>query len=265
MLGGGATLDHPFVCHVHGLHWSADYPCETWQHYVNGQIINAVRMANEVTVPSAWVAETFQRDMRFTPHIIPHGIDVADWGHDKDNGGYVLYNKNRNHDVCDPTPVVALAQRFPRQQFVTTFLPRSTQPMNNVNRIGAIPHDQMKVLVQSTMVYLSVVKETFSIGVLEAMAAGVPILGFDYGGNSFLVEHGRNGYLARPGDFDDLAEGLKYCAKYRDKLGKNGQEMARAWTWERAVEMVARVYRLALESNKAPLAIDTSLYTVQVE
>lgn len=263
--GGGAILEHPFVCHIHGLHWSADYPCETWQYYVNRQIIDAVRVANEVTVPSVWVAESFQRDMRFTPHIIPHGIDVVEWGHDKDSGGYVLYNKNRNHDVCDATAVVALAQRFPRQKFVTTFLPRATQPMNNVNRIGAIPHDQMKQLVQSAMVYLSVIKETWCIGVLEAMAAGVPVLAFDYGGNSILVEHGRNGYLARPGDFDDLAEGLKYCAKYRDKLGKNGREMAREWTWERAVEMVAGVYRLAVTPEPPTVAVVIPHYNIGVE
>jgi len=263
-VGTGASLDHPFVCHVHGLHWSADYPCDTWQYYVNKDVINAVRMASEVTVPSEWVAESFQRDMRFTPHIIPHGIDVAEWERDDaPREDYVLWNKNRDHDVCDMTGVVALAQRFPRQRFVTTFMPRGSQPLNNVNRIGKIPHDQMKQLVQSAFIYLSTTKETFCIGVLEAMASGVPVLGFDFGGNSILVEHGRNGYLARPGDFDDLAEGLAYCAQHRDALGANGQEMARAWTWESAVEKVAGVYRLAIETETPPLFIDISLYQLR--
>ena len=91
--GPGATVEHPFVCHVHGLHWTADYPCDTWQYAVNKTVIDSVRMANEVTVPSAWVAEAFQRDMRFTPHIIPHGIDASEWSHNTPHSGYVLWNK----------------------------------------------------------------------------------------------------------------------------------------------------------------------------
>ena len=121
-VGQGATLDYPFVCHVHGLHWSADYPCDVWQYGVNKRVIDSIRMASAVTVPSAWVAETFQRDMRFTPHVIHHGIDVDDWAHDDSRGDYVLWNKNRGHDVCDAGPVVALADAFPKQHFVSTFL-----------------------------------------------------------------------------------------------------------------------------------------------
>lgn len=263
--GSGATLEHPFVAHVHGLHWTADYPCDAWQWRTNQDVIAAIRQANEVTVPSAWVAETFQRDMRFTPHIIPHGIDVDAWAHDGARGDYVLWNKNRPGDVCDAGPVVELAKRFPKGHFVTTFVPRGSQPASNINRIGLVPHDQMRQLVQNAQVYLATTKETFGIGTLEAMASGVPILGYAHGGNAALVEHGVNGYLAKPGDIDDLAEGLRYCLEHRAQLGANGVELARRWTWEQACKLVAGVYRQALEIEPPTVAVVIPYYNIGVE
>jgi glycosyltransferase involved in cell wall biosynthesis len=52
-----------------------------------------------------------------------------------------------------------------------------------------------------------------------------------------------------------LAEGLDYCLRYRDVLGDNGREMARAYTWEAACEKVAGVYRRAAEPQEATAAI----------
>jgi len=87
------------------------------------------------------------------------------------------------------------------------------------------------------------------------MAAGVPVLGYAHGGNLELVQHGVNGYLAQPGNEDDLIEGLAYCLQHRDVLGANGREMARAFTWERVMEKVAGVYRMAMEEQPPTVAI----------
>jgi glycosyltransferase involved in cell wall biosynthesis len=38
-------------------------------------------------------------------------------------------------------------------------------------------------------VYLSTAKETFGIGILEALACGVPVLGYAHGGILDLVQH----------------------------------------------------------------------------
>jgi glycosyltransferase involved in cell wall biosynthesis len=231
-VGEGFTTGVPFVCHTHGLYFTADYPDDTsnWQYKVNAKVIESIRHASQVTVPSAWVAETFQRDMRFTPHVVPHGIDWQDWRHDEPLGDYVLWNKNRNTDVCDPMPVVQLARLFPDQHFSTTYLPqRSAQP-SNISVMGLVPHEQMKPIVQRALVYLSTTKETFGIGVLEAMASGMPVLGVAHGGNVDLIQHGINGYLAKPGNIEDLAEGLTYCLQHRSVLGANGQELVKQWS-----------------------------------
>lgn len=46
---------------------------------------------------------------------------------------------------------------------------------------------------------------------MEALACGRPCVAFEIGGLPDLIEHERAGYLARPGDADDLAQGMRYC------------------------------------------------------
>ena len=251
------------IAHLHGLYWTADYPATAWEYRSNAQIVDAIRHAREVTVPSAWVTETFQRDMRFTPYVIPHGIEWDEWQHNEPNEGFVLWNKNRNFDVCSPKAMGELAHTFSDIQFVSTF--GVDRNPSNLAVTGKVTHAEMKKYVQRSAVYLSTAKETFGLGTLEAMASGKPVLGFAHGGNLDLVKHGVNGYLAQPGNLDDLAEGLVYCLKHQDTLGANGREMAKRWTWDKAVEMVAGVYERALESEPATVSVVIPVYNKTFE
>ncbi len=141
----GMTDKHCDVAILHGLYWTADYQGAFWEWHTNARVVQAIRNAKEVTVPSAWVAETFQRDMRFTPHIVNHGIEWENWQHDNEHQKYVLWNKNRDKDVCDPLSVSELAKRFKDVKFITTFARQN--PPNNVEVIGLQPHDEMKKLI----------------------------------------------------------------------------------------------------------------------
>lgn len=243
-------VDVPLVAHLHGLYFTGDYDAVHWEYKANRDVIDSIRKATAVTVPSAWVSEVLKRDMHLSPEIVGHGIDWQEWQHVGINDGYVLWNKNRVGDVCDPSGVGELAKRFPQQKFLTTFAPQNPTP--NIKATGLLPHMEMKPLVQRAGVYLSTTKETFGIGILEAMASGAPVLGFRHGGILEMVEHGTNGYLATPGDYDDLAAGLAYCLKHRQTLGANGREMVKRFTWERVAEQLRGIYDETLRRYHAP-------------
>jgi glycosyltransferase involved in cell wall biosynthesis len=215
------------VAMLHGLYWTADYPAASWEFKANKNVIAAARAAREITVPSEWVAEAVKRDMRVSPHVIPHGIDWESWQHDKQPASYVLWNKNRaGQDVCDPVAVGQLAQAFPNVRFVTTFAAPEHRNLSNIKTTGRLPFDKMRPLVQSAFVYLATTKETFGIGILEAMASGVPVLGYAHGGILDTVEHGVSGYLASPNNLEDLIRGLAYCIEHRAILGANARELS---------------------------------------
>lgn len=256
---GGQTGDCD-VAHCHGLYWTGDYLAPAWEYEINQRVIQSVRHARLVTVPSEWVAESFKRDMHLCPSVVPHGIDWADWQDGGEKQSYVLWNKNRADGICDPQPVMELAARNPEVPFLTTFLPRSAGPAPNVRVTGLVPHDKMKALVQQAAVYLATTKETFGIGMLEAMASGVPVLSYDWGGARDLVQHGVNGYLARPVNLDDLTEGLRYCLEHRKVLGDNGRELAKRWTWEAACRQVAEVYERAMQPEPPSVTVVIPVY-----
>ena len=52
--------------------------------------------------------------------------------------------------------------------------------------------------------------------IMEAMACGVPCVGFDVGGIPEMIDHRRNGYVAKFRDSDDLAEGIRWVLDEAD-------------------------------------------------
>jgi glycosyltransferase involved in cell wall biosynthesis len=241
----GHTWDHGVanaaVIHNHGFYWLGDVGSgkySTWHADINTRMIDSLRRARAITVPSEWVAMPFRRDMRVNPAVIGHGLELAQWA-PGENGGYVLWNKNRGGDVCDPTPAWALAERGVR--VVSTFAPDGKRS-NNLRVTGSLKAPEMHTLIQNADVYLATTKETFGIGTLEALASGVPVLGFDWGGTADLIQHQVNGYLVPPGDYDALLEGLAYIRAHRAELSNAARESAQAYAWPRVIERYAQLY-----------------------
>ena len=78
---------------------------------------------------------------------------------------------------------------------------------NKVEYIGAIGHDKLPGFYKSIDLFVFP-SESESLGLvgLEAMAAGVPVIGSDIGGIATYVEDGVNGFLFKPRDHEELAE-----------------------------------------------------------
>lgn len=242
----GMTGNDCDVAHIHGLYWTADYSgSPSYEYRANANIVQAVRSAKIITVPSGWVAETFQRDMHVNPFVLYHGIEPDEFKNpvpNSQNGGYIVWNKNRDMDVCTTEHLKMLAEKFPNNRFVTTFMRIDNIP-NNVSVVGIKKHDAMMDIVKNAGLYLSTTKETFGIGILEALAWGVPVLGFDYGGNSLIVRHKETGYLAEVGNYEDLYYGLQWCLKNRSQLSKNARyDVLNNWTWDKPISQLFSIY-----------------------
>ena len=52
--------------------------------------------------------------------------------------------------------------------------------------------------------------ENLSNVIMESLSCGTPVVAFDIGGNSDMIEHKRNGYLAKRGDTADLKDGIEW-------------------------------------------------------
>ncbi len=71
--------------------------------------------------------------------------------------------------------------------------------------------------------------ETFGLVLVEAMRAGVAVVGANGGGVPEIIDHERTGLLFKPGDAKDLAKQLEKLMKdelWRSSLAKAGKTMA---------------------------------------
>jgi glycosyltransferase involved in cell wall biosynthesis len=97
-----------------------------------------------------------------------------------------------------------------------------------VHYLGYI-HDDVSLVTLYSSVDVMIVpslQEAFGQIASEAMACATPVVSFDVGGNSDMIEHERNGYLAKAFETDDLAKGIEWVLNdpNYDKLCKNARE-----------------------------------------
>lgn len=92
--------------------------------------------------------------------------------------------------------------------------------------------------------------ETMGNVVLEAMAAGLPIVAAAAGGVCSLVQHGRTGFLYTPGRADEAAGYVRQLIEkedLRERMSRAALEDARSRNWVCAVAAVRGSYRRACE------------------
>lgn len=248
----GATLIErpgvPLVAHCHGLMWS-EYKFDAWGDDINKHVVELLVRAQAVTAPSQWVARAIARGMLVHPEVVYHGIDADEWNHDLEPYDYVLWNKARADQVSDPDDMQQLAAMLPDVRFLSTF----GSPAANVLIIGALPYEDMKPVIQRAGLYLATARETFGIGTLEALASGVPVVGWRYGGQEEIIREEETGYLAPYGDYEALADCVRRALSERDRLSANARKDARErWGWRDKIAEYARIYQQTYEEYRNP-------------
>jgi glycosyltransferase involved in cell wall biosynthesis len=100
------------------------------------------------------------------------------------------------------------------------------------------------------------VTEGMPLGVLEAMAAGVPVVASDIPGNASLVRNCESGVLVPIGDHVALAQGLHRLSRdpeFRARMREAGLRIAREHSWDRTAELTLQGFERAI-SDPAALA-----------
>jgi glycosyltransferase involved in cell wall biosynthesis len=113
----------------------------------------------------------------------------------------------------------------------------------NVEFLGLLDNEQLlQEYAHCSVVVLASRQETMPMAVMEAMAAGKPVVATRVGGVSGLVEDGDSGYTVALGDVEDLAHHileLLNSAALRTRLGQRARQLAGRFR----LETVAAQYR----------------------
>lgn len=110
----------------------------------------------------------------------------------------------------------------------------SSEPENAANfgiktrYLGRIYDDASLVALynMANVVIVPSLQENLSNVIMESLSCGTPVVAFEIGGNTDMIEHLKNGYLAKPFNADDLASGVKWIIDNPnyDELRKNARE-----------------------------------------
>lgn len=113
-------------------------------------------------------------------------------------------------------------------------------------------HDDLSLCIVYSAADVMVVpseQENLSNGIMESMACGTPVVAFNIGGNPDMIQHQRNGYLARHLDADDLGEGIRWVIDHKDyeKLAINARNtITERFDIARVAGQYAALYRKVL-------------------
>jgi glycosyltransferase involved in cell wall biosynthesis len=97
----------------------------------------------------------------------------------------------------------------------------------SVDFVGEVS-DVKPLLAQTDVFVLSSTTEGLPISLLEAMAAGVPVVVTNVGGMPALVRHGQTGRLTEPQDFRRLADEIGFVLSHPEQVRemcRKGQEL----------------------------------------
>lgn len=239
----------PLVYTSHGLYW-ADVPGwpDPYRRY-NQMMIDCARAADRIVAVSNWVAHSISRNLSRPVDVVHHGINVNEWSPAKNPTGYVLWAKGRADPVSDPGDMNRLADLMSGHPFVSTYGDEAP----NVRIEGRLSREAYKRYLAHAGVYLSTARETFGIATLEALASGVPVVGWNWGGNSEIVQHGVTGYLAEPGDYRQLAEYVQLALERRQEMSPLCRENSELrWSWPDKVTRFAQILRETREQFHTP-------------
>ncbi|MGH9066711.1 MAG: glycosyltransferase family 4 protein [Acidimicrobiales bacterium] len=136
----------------------------------------------------------------------------------------------------------------------STALRRATAGQERIEWLGRVSEEEKASRLKGADVYAapSIHGESFGVVLLEAMAAGTPVVATDLPGYRMVARNGADAILVRPGDASDLTAALASVLTDRGRaegLAAAGSDRAAALSVERTAESYVSLYHDLLDSG----------------
>jgi len=208
-----------------------------------------------VVAPSSWMAECARKSSIFHKkrvEVINNGLDVDKFKPLSKHLARETFSLNQDKKIILFGAINADIDRNKGLSYIVQALRHAERRMLNnaelvifgissseetlnlglpVRYIGRLYDDVSLSMLYSAadVMVVSSIQEAFGQTASEAMACGCPVVAFKTSGLVDIVDHGQNGYLAKPFDPIDLAKGICWAmedSQKRERLGRKAREKA---------------------------------------
>lgn len=118
-----------------------------------------------------------------------------------------------------------------------------------VRMLGYIGNEKLMSLLYNAadVTIVPSLSENLSNTIMESLSCGTPVVAFNIGGNSDMIDHEKNGYLAKEKDSEDLGKGIEWCLLHNE--GGALSENARKKVMNNyTIDIVSKQYKELYES-----------------
>ena len=210
-----------------------DLSHKVWQKKMD--IFSMLNM--HVVCPSNWLAQAARESAifkQFPVSVIPNPLDTNFFtpGSKVDackvlsispEKRYILYGamnaiKDRNKGFAELKSCLQYYEKqFDAKDIEVLIFGSNEKAQFELNHIrttdlGLLNDQQLRAAYRASDVMVTPsLSENLSNIIMESLACGTPVVAFNIGGNSDMIDHKLNGYLAKAKDTEDLAQGIGYC------------------------------------------------------
>ena len=110
-------------------------------------------------------------------------------------------------------------------------------------------HELVSLYNLASVMVVPSLTENLSCAIMESLSCGTPVVAFNIGGNGDMIEHQKNGYLAKELDDADLAEGILWCLENNkeNQLGMAARKkVEREYTYESVSGRYGELYETVM-------------------
>jgi glycosyltransferase involved in cell wall biosynthesis len=211
-----------------------------------------------VVATSHWLANMARASSLFKNQrieVIPNGLDTEKYKPVDKQVARSVYNLPQDKHLILFSAFSATSDKRKGNQFLVPALEKlskegwadqaelvivgASRPENppdlgmKVHYMGYLQDEASQVLLYSAadVVVAPSMQENLSNAVMESLACGTPVVAFGIGGMPDMIDHQKNGYLAKPFEFSDLANGIMWVLE-----DKNRQEALSSCARETVIE-----------------------------
>jgi len=238
-----------------------------------GPVLRQVSRRIDAAIAVSDAAASFVRRVAHVPlEIVPNGVDVRAFAHPGPPieglpvGRKVLWvnrlDPQKGFEVMvrafetlasELEDVRLLVVGDGRDRVAVRSLPQSVR--SRILRLGSLPHSELPRYHAAADVFASpaVGQESFGIVLVEAMAAGVPVIATDIPGYREVVRDGVDGLLVPPNDATALASAIRRVLSEPDlasALASAGRTRAETFSWDAVVPRLEAVYDRVLAGTR---------------